>query len=89
MGWTDYPLCLPNCVTYYGPPPVSTDHTAARLLEDEIERRGKVSDYAGALAEMVGVGDDFWYDATGGDVWQIIRATPEQRARAFLEAVET
>jgi hypothetical protein len=47
-----------------------------RQVEDEIERRGLGSQYAGALAGVV-----------TGDLWAIIRATPEQRCRAALIAV--
>lgn len=55
---------------------------SAKLLEDEIERRGLQDDYMRELLSIVIPG--------GGSVlafWKILRATPEQRARAFLKAV--
>lgn len=61
----------------------STDHAAARLLEDEAERRGLQWPYARALCGIVGG----QRDALPGILWLFIRATPEQRARAFLEVL--
>ncbi len=53
---------------------------AARLLEDEIERRVLKYEYSNALVSIIG------YQATDGPLaWAILRATHEQRARAFLE----
>lgn len=51
------------------------------LLEDEIERRGLSADYVSAIIDIV--------RPESGEklVWAVIRATPEQRARAFLEAM--
>lgn len=57
--------------------------TEITMLEDEIERRGLEDDYIRALLAIV-IPD-------GGSVlafWRILRATPEQRARAFLEATK-
>jgi hypothetical protein len=56
----------------------STDIAAARLVEDEIERRGLSSEYTGALAVRI-----------RGDLWDLLRATPEQRCRAALVVVRT
>ena len=63
-----------------------------RSLEDEIERRGLWAEYTGALLSILL--DETDYDIIEGDPdrnlrdsWACVRATPEQRARAFLEAV--
>lgn len=66
-------------------PLYSSDNVAARLLEDEIEKRGLQERYAEAIDRIVP-------KTTTPNVWQtylwdMIRATPEQKARAFLEAV--
>jgi len=55
----------------------------AKLLEDAIERRGSIPEYMAALERITGV-DTLTY--TGR--FLLIRATPEQRARAFI-AVHT
>jgi hypothetical protein len=62
----------------------SINHAAARLLENEIERRGDatIRRYIAHLMEIIDAvpfDDSLW-------LWQAIRATPEQRCRAFLEA---
>jgi hypothetical protein len=64
----------------------------ARLVEDEIERRGLTMDYADALVtavapllfqnEYVNFGPPAY-----AALWALIRATPEQRCRAALAAV--
>lgn len=60
------------------------DYNDARLLEDEIERRGLVKEYIFALDKLVTYpAEESWQ----GYRWGILRATPEQRARAFLTAV--
>jgi len=65
-------------------PAFSTSYTDVRLLEDEIERRGLWQQYIGVLLDILNS-----YDRPSMvDIWAIIRATPEQRARAFLEAVK-
>ena len=73
---------------HIAPPRFSEDHAAARLLEDEIERRELGYEYIEALIALVNVPDlhlDQWpkFD----DVFKIKRATPEQCARAFLKAI--
>lgn len=71
------------CVRCY-----STNSVAARLLEDEIERRGMRLIYIHALLQTAL--SSFRGQNTGSDLhWALIRATPEQRARAFLDAVGT
>lgn len=73
-------------------PMFSADPEAAHLLEDEIERRDLQRSYIVAL--LSGVGSDVEYAAThvwyadAADFWRMLRATPEQRARAFLEVVK-
>jgi hypothetical protein len=61
---------------------------AARELENEIEWRGLWKQYIFALIEVMepGVSVDDLVDAWR-PMWLLLRATPEQRARAFLEAV--
>lgn len=59
----------------------------AALLEDEIERRGLQPGYISALSELVDPNDSFWSD-DWQPRWLLIRATPEQKARAFLEVIK-
>ena len=72
-------------------PAFSENHEAARLLEDEIERRGLWGVYLTALIKLLNIhGDRTWFDWDREWVHAVaimLRATPEQRARAFLEAV--
>lgn len=56
----------------------SSDPSATHLLEDEIERRGLDRVYIKALQATIG----------SSARWDILRAEPEQRARAFLAATE-
>jgi hypothetical protein len=56
-----------------------------RLLEDEIERRGLQAEYVFALAESLFSEQDEWGTA---HVMKMMRATPEQRCRAFLAVME-
>lgn len=84
----------------------ATDHAAARLLEDEIEKRGLQEQYVTALiAELslfiIAVADDLhinplipplemtgkYKEIGNAFLWALMRATPEQKAKAFLEAV--
>ena len=77
-----------------GLPAYTTDIVAARLVEDEIERRGLVDAYIDALAVLI--------DPNGNDIsifdtiiemngrralWALLRATPEQRCWAALRAM--
>ena len=55
----------------------------ARLLEDEIERRDLNHAYDTALLSILG----YTWDNAGNAVYSLIRATPEQRAQAFLKVV--
>ncbi len=55
----------------------------AEMLEDEIERRGLIYEYTNMLVTLIE------YQAIANPLgWAVLRATPEQRARAFLEAVK-
>ena len=69
-------------------PHYTTDHAAARLVEDEIERRGLRNEYVRALiapgAEEVT--SYLWY-VGHDDLWALIRATPEQRCRAAWQVM--
>ena len=73
-------------------PNFSSDSCAASILEDEIERRGLQSKYTTALVQIVAPETEkvtsHLYYADDDDFWSLIRATPEQRARAFLEAIK-
>ena len=65
-------------------PAWSDRHEDARMLEDEIERRGLQIEYSLAIARLLSFDmKEFSLD----DAWLLLRATPEQRARAFLEAI--
>ena len=60
------------------------DSEKSVLLEDEIERRGLQIEYSLAIARLLSFDmKEFSLD----DAWLLLRATPEQRARAFLEAI--
>jgi hypothetical protein len=56
----------------------------SQMLEDEIVRRGLTYKY---VLEISGVLDLVAFDEWLW-IWKSLRATPEQRARAFLEAVK-
>lgn len=61
---------------------------AARGIEDEIERRGLWEQYADVLEHLTQQ-KRMTYRRADDDVrWRLIRATPEQRARAFLDATK-
>jgi hypothetical protein len=81
MGWAGYPQ-----VSSGGVPAYSTNPTAIRLAEDEIERRGLQDEYMTALFEIV-FNASFEQYVNTHEIWRIIRATPEQRARAALAAL--
>lgn len=75
----------------YDSPPDLPD--LARLVEDEIERRGLGARYAQRLLALV-IGTEIdvtRYDEGGhvtpGVLWLLVRATPAQRCRAALEVV--
>lgn len=69
----------------------SSDLNAARWLEDEIEKRGLQHAYVSALMGILlnDPGNAFWIDPTSDEIWSLIRATPEQRARAFLTTLSS
>lgn len=84
----------------YAIPRFSTDPAAARLLEDEIERRGLQMAYTAAMIDVLGLDPgiemtepaiSLWLcrNVMPQDLWTLIRATPEQKARAFLAAVSS
>ena len=70
---------------------LSEDLTTAALLGDEIERRGLGAEYARALLLRVSPAIDqigpASYHAVLDDIWRVLRATPEQHARAFLKVI--
>lgn len=63
-----------------GLPHYTTEHAAARLVEDEIERRGLQQRYVDELLT-------FEREADFSAEWFLIRATPEQRCLAALRAL--
>jgi hypothetical protein len=71
-------------------PHYTADLTAARLVEDEIERRGLQSVYAVHLMTLLCGGwanNEGLYILEEDDLWTLLRATPEQRCRAALRAM--
>ena len=73
-------------------PRFSDDLTAAGLLEDAIERRGlyakcKYAETLMAITTPASVSSGYTYEASIESWWALIRATPEQRAQAFLVVV--
>lgn len=70
-------------------PHYSTDHDAARLLEDAVEKRGTVAitQYMDALWRIVCFGQ---HRQVAGEryEWVFVRASPSQRARAFVEVMK-
>lgn len=83
------------CTTTGLRPRWEVDPTAIRIVEDEIERRGLQERYALALADVVTTGSSIVDDMTllheEGEImllWQLLRATPEQRCRAALRAIK-
>jgi len=99
MGWQRFPYLMepaPGTVRYCPPgrvhvstiekvPPYSTDYTAVRLVEDEIERRGLGPRFVAELGACVCL--EYPYANRG--VWRILRASPEDRCRAALSAVRS
>jgi hypothetical protein len=79
-GWRDSNYSYINELPAY-----STDPAAARLLEDEIEERGKINAYMTHLCRECGIRTFDRMDVA--DAYALIRATPEQRAQAFLKAI--
>lgn len=83
-----YPGCL-EVVAHY-----STDIAAARIMEDWIEEHRRKKRYVGALCNICQIPDEaLYYDAinwitTYNGLWALIHATPEQRCRAFIKAME-
>jgi hypothetical protein len=60
----------------------------AQMLEDEIERRNLHFTYVGKLAALCETQNDGAQQYSPLAVFALIRATPEQKARAFLEVVK-
>jgi len=58
----------------------------ARWLEDAIEERGLWMEYTAALLPALDLERP---GIAGSALWAAIRATPKQRARAFLQTVDT
>lgn len=60
------------------------DSDVARMLEDEIERRGLEEEYARAMMRII---YQVGFKNYAHSQYLLIRATPEQRAKAFREAI--
>lgn len=71
-----------NVVPFY-----SSDERAARLLEDYIAGQEQIvrGRYVWKLCAFIGTRQ---VDLSALEMFMLIRATPEQRARAFLEAIK-
>lgn len=69
-------------------PPYSSDPTVARVLEDEVKRSGLAHEYAAALYGIVTHHYLTHEGATPDEIVLLVFATPEQRARAFLEVTK-
>ena len=65
-------------------PAFSTDYIAARLLEDEIERRGLHDVYIRALLPAY----HSFEVMTTDELFAFLRTAPEQRSRAFLAVMK-
>lgn len=72
------------------PPPFSSDYGWSHVLEDHIEAHGHTERYAVELMRIVGIVPcgDIMCAVGAFDAWRIIRATPQQRAQAFLAAMK-
>lgn len=68
-------------------PDFKGDFNVTRMLEQDADRRGKFEEYARELFKLVNDGIPWGYDVSFDEVLRLMRATPEQKARAFLEAV--
>ena len=96
MGWTDvavesarYATGLPPeepCRGYAHVPAYSTDVSALEPVYEEIERRGLGTEFTAELSLLIWpeLPDSVRYD---GYAWGILRATPEQHARAALSVL--
>lgn len=72
-------------------PHYSTDIGAAIRVEDRIAELGKQNDYIAHLWDEVGAardGSHFWTAQNFNAFWLCVHATPEQRCRAALHAME-
>lgn len=66
---------------------VRVGQTEITMLEDEISRRGLEVEYTTALKSIVAKAAPLDHDKHFMfALWRFVRAAPEQRARAFLEA---
>ena len=93
MGWEYHPRFPGDTTGYWRSldgeqviseerPHFSEDPSAARLLEDEIERQGLQNEYLTALRAFLPKRQ--MYRAL---CWDFMRTTPEQRARAFIATI--
>ena len=93
LGWINLRTAVLYTKPYLGQPPgetrhvlipqFSTDPVAALLLEHEIERRGLHDAYIDSLLPSY----HSFEPLTRAELFALLRATPEQKARAFLAAL--
>lgn len=60
----------------------------ARMLEDEVERRGLQAKYIAILLAVIDKGSGYFYGLTRTQIFTIAHATPAQRAEAVLRLME-
>lgn len=64
---------------------------SAHALEDEIERQGIGAAYARALSVIIGMAYldlESDSDAVDEELWRLLRATPAQRAQAYVKVTQ-
>lgn len=96
LGWVkrgtmwcnaDGELTIPYLGLIGAIPDFTTEREFSYILEDDIQARGLRAKYIAALAEIVPGAEWAPYENWGASqVWAFFRATPEQRARAYLKA---
>lgn len=70
-------------------PQFSSRPVASGWLLDEIERRRLQATYEIALDAVLNIAIEIDQPYSAKQLWAIIRATPEQRAQAFLKAIDS
>jgi hypothetical protein len=85
--WTDEEWAQVTHV-YVPAPRYTTNSTACRLVEEEIERRRLQAAYTLALMDVLGYDGQQIHQPSAKEMWELITATPEQRCHAAWLAVE-
>ena len=93
VGWTQEELVRgspiwrsPEGDAFLTPFEWSDDADIVAGIESEIERRGLEQDYTAYLMNAV-LGVETIYEYGTRQFWAVLRATAEQRAQAFLQAI--